>query len=307
MRRTLPLFLLMIITKVALPPVYAQKPPIVIQVRDALDAKDYAAAAKALAAERAASGITPAYIEAVSWMGRGYMAAKNYDRADHYAAETRKLVLDAVKRRKLDAEPSLPLALGASIEVQAQVLDARGQKAEAVSFLQQEVKTWHATSIRARVQKNLNLISLKGRPAPALDVHEYLGDKPPALATLKGRKVLLFFWAHWCADCKAMSGSVARLARENPHLVVIGPTQPYGYAAEGMEAPRAEEIKYIEQVRQRYYKTIPGLTVPVSEENFKLWGASTTPTVAVIDARGMVSLYHPGRMSYEELLPYVRD
>ncbi|MGJ5814297.1 TlpA family protein disulfide reductase [Paludibaculum fermentans] len=307
MRRTLPLFFLMIITKVALPPVYAQKPPIVLEVRDALDAKDYAAAVKALAADRAASGVTPAYIEAVSWVGRGYLAAKNYDQADHYATEARKLILEALKRRKLDAEPSLPLALGASIEVQAQVLNARGQKAEAVAFLQQEVKTWHATSIRTRVQKSLNLISLKGRTAPLLDIHEYVGDKPPAVAALKGRKVLVFFWAHWCADCKAMAGVVARLAREYPQVAVFGPTQPYGYAAGGVEVPRAEEIKYIDEVRQRYYKNIPGLAVPVSEENFKLWGASTTPTVAVIDARGMVRLYHPGKMSYEELLPYVRD
>lgn len=307
MRRILPLLTLMIITKVALPPVYAQKPPIVVEVRDALDAKDFAAAAKALAADRAAAGVTPSYIEAVSWMGRGYLAAKNYAQAEHYALEARKLALEALKRRQLDAEPSLPIALGASIEVQAQVLDARGQKAEAVAFLQQEVKAWHATSIRTRIQKNLNLISLKGRTAPVLDVHEYVGDKPPAVASLKGRKVLVFFWAHWCADCKAMAGVVARLAREYPQMAVIGPTQPYGYAAGGMEVPRAEELKYIDEVRQRYYKNIPGLTVPVSEENFKLWGASTTPTVAVIDARGMVRLYHPGRMSYEELLPYVRD
>lgn len=297
----------MIITKVALPPVYAQKPPIVLAVRDALDAKDYAGAVKALAEERAAHGITPSYIEAVSWMGRGYLAAKNYGQAEHYAIEARKLTLEALKHRPLDAEPSLPLALGAAIEVEAHALDARGQKAEAVSFLQQEVKMWHATSIRTRIQKNLNLISLKGHAAPGLDVHEYLGEKPPTLASLKGRKVLLFFWAHWCADCKAMAGTVARLARENPHLAVIGPTQPYGYAAEGMEAPRADEIRYIDMVRQRYYRTIPGLTVPVGEENFKLWGASTTPTVAVVNARGLVSLYHPGRMSYEELLPYVRD
>lgn len=297
----------MIITKVALPPVYAQKPPIVLAVRDALDARDFAGAAKALAAERASAGITPPYIEAVSWMARGYLAAQNLGQAEHYAAETRKLVLDALKHRPLDAEPSLPLALGAAIEVEAQVLDTRGQKAEAVSFLQQEVKTWHATSIRTRLQKNLNLISLKGHPAPALDAREYLGGKPPALASLRGRKVLLFFWAHWCADCKAMAGTIARLARENPRLAVIGPTQPYGYAAEGMEASRVEELRYIDLVRQRYYRNIPGLTVPVSEENFKLWGASTTPTVAVIDPRGMVSLYHPGRMSYDELLPYVRD
>jgi thioredoxin-related protein len=49
------------------------------------------------------------------------------------------------------------------------------------------------------------------------------------------------------------------------------------------------------------------MTVPVGEENFRAWGASTTPTVVVIDRSGIVRLYHPGEMSYEELLPAVKN
>jgi len=47
------------------------------------------------------------------------------------------------------------------------------------------------------------------------------------------------------------------------------------------------------------------MTVPVSEENFKAWGASTTPTLALIDRLGIVRLYNPGKLSYEELAPKV--
>ena len=47
------------------------------------------------------------------------------------------------------------------------------------------------------------------------------------------------------------------------------------------------------------------MSVPVSEESFKAWGASTTPTLALIDRLGIVRLYHPGRMTYEELAPKV--
>jgi thioredoxin-related protein len=43
------------------------------------------------------------------------------------------------------------------------------------------------------------------------------------------------------------------------------------------------------------------MPVPVSEENFKVYGASTTPTLVLIDRRGVVRLYHPGNLSYEEL------
>jgi thioredoxin-related protein len=39
----------------------------------------------------------------------------------------------------------------------------------------------------------------------------------------------------------------------------------------------------------------------VSEANFTRYGASTTPTVVLIDRAGIVRLYHPGAMTYAEL------
>jgi hypothetical protein len=44
----------------------------------------------------------------------------------------------------------------------------------------------------------------------------------------------------------------------------------------------------------------------VSAESFASWGASTTPTVVLVDRRGIVRLYHPGEMEKDELLPLVR-
>ena len=87
-------------------------------------------------------------------------------------------------------------------------------------------------------------------------------------------------------------------------LVLVGPTQRYGYIASGTDAPPADELKYIAQIREQFYGALQ-MTVPVSEENFKSWGSSTTPTLVVVDRAGIVRLYHPGRMSYEELLPVV--
>lgn len=108
-------------------------------------------------------------------------------------------------------------------------------------------------------------------------------------------------------DCKSTAAAIARLASEFPQLAVVGPTQPYGYIAGGEEAPRPREVAYIEETRAKYYGAIDRMSVPVSEENFRLWGASTTPTIVVIDRTGIVRLYHPGKMTYEELLPHVRD
>ena len=90
--------------------------------------------------------------------------------------------------QKLDDDPWLPTAVGASIEIHAQVLAARGERAEAIDYLQGQLKQFAGTSLPERIRKNINLLGLEGKPAPPLDLSaaQWLGAKPPSLAALRG-------------------------------------------------------------------------------------------------------------------------
>lgn len=275
---------------------------IIQDVRSAIAQNNFALAESHIQQYKSANGVTPEMIAALSWLGRGALAAKQYDKAEAYALETHKLALAELKKRPLDQEQHLPIALGAAIEVRAQVMGARGERDQGVVYLRQELKTYYATSIRTRIQKNINLLSLEGKPAPAIDVTTYLGPKPKPLSALKGKPVLLFFWAHWCGDCKSQVPALAQLKQtygERFHLVSV--TQHYGYVAGGLEAPKAAETKYIDEVRLKYYARLADTPVAVSEEAFKVYGSSTTPTIVLIDPAGVVRTYHPGKMTYDEL------
>ncbi len=235
----------------------------------------------------------PQAIEALSVQARAELAQRNYPKALADAETVYRQAVAELKWRPLDKEPSLPLALGAAIEVEAQVMNAEGRRAEAVAYLQEQLRKWYGTSIRARIQKNIHLLSLEGKPALPLDMAHVLGPKPPAT---KGRTTLLFFWAHWCSDCKAEIPVLARLQSQG--LAIIAPTQHYGYIGSGEDAPPDTETKYIEAVRQHFYSP---LSAPLSEENFRKYGVSTTPTLVVLDGKGIVRLYHPGAMTYEQI------
>jgi len=266
---------------------------LITDVRGAIAHNEFSHASDLIRDYRAANGVTPEMIEALSWMGRGELAAKNLDDADKYAQETYDLAAAEAKKIPLDSDKYLPIGLGAAIEVEADVLAARNQRTEAITYLQDQLKRYYTTSIRMRIQKNINLLSMEGKPAPALE----------NVSLPKNTPVLLFFWAHWCPDCKAEIPILAKIKSEfEPKgLVLIAPTQKYGYTGRGVSATPEVELAYIEKVRQERYSEIITSPAPVSEENFRRYGASTVPTLVLVDRTGIVRLYHPGNMTYEEL------
>jgi thiol-disulfide isomerase/thioredoxin len=276
-------------------------PDLVSGVRSAVSRRDFASAESQLSAYRAQRGVTPEWLAAFSWLGRGALAAGSLERAGNWAEETHRLATGMLRDRTLDAERHLPIALGAAIEVRAQVLAARGERAEALEFLKQQLALYGETSIRTRIQKNVNLLSLEGKPAPALDMEKWVGSPPAPLAALKGRPVLIFLWAHWCGDCKAMAPEIAKVKEQFKDLAIVAPTQLYGYVARGMEAPPESETAYIADVWKKFFSALDPAGIPLGPENMRRYGASTTPTLVLLDRQGVVRMYNPGGTSSSEL------
>jgi thiol-disulfide isomerase/thioredoxin len=264
-------------------------------VKARLGQNDFSGAAGLIQNYRRANGVTPAMLEAESWMARGELARRNLGQAEKYAQETYSLSAAELEKHPLTRDPNAPLALalGAAIEVEAEAMTARGERASAVSYLRGELAKFQNTSIQPRIQKNLNLLSLEGKPAPAL----------AGIALPPGKTALLFFWAHWCPDCKAEAAVLQQVKAEfGPKgLVLVAPTQRYGYIGDQDNVPPAVENRYIEQVRQQFYSGVVEGPLVINERNFRVYGASTTPTLVLVDRKGVVRMYHPGAIPYAEL------
>jgi thiol-disulfide isomerase/thioredoxin len=272
-------------------------------VREALKMKDFRAAEALLEAHRVERGTTPELVEGFSLLAQGLNGADQRDQATMSARTTYELASKLLAAGPVDREPRAPIALGRAIEILAQADARRGATKEAMIFLERELQTYRDTSVEKRIQRNINLISLKGTAAPPLDLSEHLGAPSPSLDSLKGRVVLMFFWAHYCADCKAQAPILARLAEKyrGDGLAIVAPTQRYGYVAEGKDAPPAVETPYIGEVRRTYYPVLADVPVPLSDANHRRYGVSSTPTIVLLDREGRVALYHPGTMTETEL------
>ena len=250
---------------------------------------------------------TSGWLLAASWLGRGASFAERWDVAERYAREAHDGSVALLDGRNLDAEGQLPLALGAGIEVLGRVQDAGGDRTGAVQFLHAQRERYKGTSIETRIQKNVLLLSLAGQQFPVLDVDHHLGEALPSADSLKGQVVVAFFWAHWCGDCKQQLPILEQLHENYGErgVAILGPTQLYGYVSRGQDATPEQELAYLRGAYQERYPIPSWMSVPVSQQNFLDFGVSTTPTLVVIDRDGIVQLYNPGNLPYEELSAHV--
>lgn len=282
---------------------------IIRDVRATIATEDFAAGQALVDEYRAANGVTSEMIAALSWLARGTYAAGQLDQAAQYSADTYDLAVAALETASLEDDYDLEIALGAAIETDALVRAARGDRSSAVYFLEREIETYQGSPIHKRLQKNAHLLSLVGQPAPALEAQEHLGQPPASLDDLKGNVVLLFFWAHWCPDCKAQVPAIeAVLDRyRSQGLRVLAPTQRFGYVVSGEAASPAQELDHMAQVLDESYTFLRDEGVPVGAATHNRYGVSTTPTLVLVDREGIVRLYRPGNLSEDDLDAAIRE
>ena len=264
---------------------------VVSDVRYKLSAGDLYSA-EALAEDyRSASGANSEYAAALAWLARGAWMMGKTDAARQYLSETKTLTSELLKRGRVEDDAYLEAAIGTSIEVEAQIMATAGKGDQAVAFLEAQLPQWKTWRIQSRIHKNIDLLTMVGKPAPELD------------AQYRGSPILLFLWAHWCGDCKAQGPTIAKLKEkyEPRGLRVIAPTRRYGEVPKVEKPTPEQEDQEIDRVWKTSYAGLAGAPHPVSEAMMLRYGVSATPTLVLIDRQGIVRMYSPTRMTEAEL------
>jgi thiol-disulfide isomerase/thioredoxin len=283
------------------PALHAAPGDLVRTVRYKLSAGDLLTGEAAAAEYKREHGVDAEYLGAVGWLARGATMLGKTEKAWAFIAEVRR----EVPQEKAD----LVGPLGAAIESEGRLRAARDGRGAALRFLEAEYSRAKDTSLRCRIRKNVNLLSLEGQPALELSAGDHAGPAPQHLADLKGRPVLVFLWAHWCGDCRAQAPILGRVLAKyrEKGLAMIAPTRLFGTGADDKDATPAEEKIEIEKVWREHYGMLEGVCAPIDTETMVRWGVSSNPTIALVDRKGLVRFYSPTRMSEDDLSRRVEE
>ena len=123
-------------------------------------------------------------------------------------------------------------------------------------------------------------------------VEHWINSAPLTMRQLRGKVVLVHFYAFQCHNCHANYGIYRRWHKEltSKGVVVVGIQTP--------ETNRERDADAVKAAARESDLTFP-IMVDLQSENWKAWGNTMWPCVYVVDKQGYIRMWWPGELNWK--------
>jgi thiol-disulfide isomerase/thioredoxin len=221
-----------------------------------------------------------------------HLEMKQLEKAVAVLEEMRKLAL---------VVPSPRLYMDATSRLATVLIDG-GRKKDATQMLEDSIAYVKAniknqkdqTGLLSSLARKQKQLTLRGEVAPEIEIIEWIDQKPVKLSEMRGRVVLLDFWATWCGPCIAAFPHLKKWQQkyEDKGLIILGLTKYYG-SAKGRDVTPEEELKFLREFKKEHNLNY-GFAVSDNDDNLRSYGVTGIPTTVLIDRRGVIRLVETG-------------
>ncbi|MBO8152986.1 MAG: TlpA family protein disulfide reductase [Candidatus Marinimicrobia bacterium] len=176
----------------------------------------------------------------------------------------------------------------------ADIARERGNLKQSQKILQDAIaKLKEKGETTSSLEYSLKKLNLIGTTAPPLEAKYWLNSPALNVNKLRGKILIIDFFAPWCGPCRAVIPHLVKLhdKYKTKDIIIIGYTRLYGTYRDDIRKVENvspdEEVKLIDEFLKRFKIKYP-VAVATDKTVFEAYGVRGIPTIFIIDKDGKI-------------------